>query len=204
MISENRKNGINNISKYLYIFLQLLRKLPKYYPPKNKKLLYRCITHKVSLEKNEDNENIIPYKIGNKKTFWGFTSTSTNPKTTYNFLKNKEKIKSGTIFSLEGDIWGYNIELFNYFNEKEILLEPERKFIIKNALPSINEIINITCKILKTPLILDNDEIEQNIIFNNETSDDDEIDDSNLKKYIIRIEMEIKRNKKPNPIIFME
>ena len=199
MISENRKNGIHNISKYLYIFLQSLRKLPKYYPPKNKKLLYRCITHKVSLEKNEDNENIIPYKIGNKKTFWGFTSTSTNPKTTYNFLKNKEKIKSGTIFSLEGDIWGYNIELFNYFNEKEILLEPERKFIIKNALPSINEIINITCKILKTPLILDNDEIEQNIIFNNETSDDDEIDDSNLKKYIIRIEMEIKRNKKPKP-----
>ena len=50
---------------------------------------------------------------------------------------------------------------------------------------------------MTTPLILDNNEIEQNIIFNNEASDDDnEIDDSKIKKSIIRIEMEIKRNEK--------
>ena len=133
--------------------------------------------------------------MGNEKTFWGFTSTFSNPKLTYKFLNQEEKTKSGTIFSLEGDIWGYDIEIFNYFNEKEILLEPERKFIVKNVLPPINEIINITCEILKTPLILDNSEINNNIFLNNKISDN-EIDNSNLKKYIIIIEMEIKRKEK--------
>ena len=65
-------------------------------------------------------------------------------------------MKTGTIFILGGDVWGYDIELFNYFGEKEILLEPERKFNIETVLPEINEIININCTILKTPLILCN------------------------------------------------
>ena len=60
MVSEDRKNGINNISKYLYIFIKSLRKLPKYYPPKNKNFLCGCIRHKVSLEKDNYNENIVP------------------------------------------------------------------------------------------------------------------------------------------------
>ena len=42
-------------------------------------------------------------------------------------------IKSGTIFRLEGDIWGYDITLFSKYDEKEILLEPERKFIVKKT-----------------------------------------------------------------------
>ena len=137
LVSNNRKNGIANISKYLYIFLKSLRKLPRYYP--TNKYLYRCITHKVSLSKDPFNENLVPYIIGNKKTFWGFTSTSPNPKMTYSFLKDEEKMKTGTVFSLRGDIWGYDIELFNYFGEKEILLEPERKFIIDNVLPHLTK-----------------------------------------------------------------
>ena len=172
LVSENRKNGIRNISKYLYIFLKSLRKLPKYFPPQNINYLYRCITHKVNLEKDSFNDKLIPYKIGEKKTFWGFTSTSTNPKAAYNFLKNKKEFKSGTVFSLEGDIWGYDIELFNYFHEKEILLEPERKFIVKNVLPPLNEIINIACQIIKSPLIVLDNELEQNNIINNEVIDD--------------------------------
>ena len=67
------------------------------------------------------------YKKGNEKTFWGFISTS--PKHN-NLLKEKEKNKTGTLFILGGDIWGYDIELFNYYGVKEILLEPERKFTI--------------------------------------------------------------------------
>ena len=49
---------------------------------------------------------------------------------TYNFLKEEKKIKSGTIFSLGGDIWGYDITLFNYFKEEEILLEPEKNLLL--------------------------------------------------------------------------
>ena len=155
LVSSNRQNGINNVSKYLNILLKSLRKLPKYYP--EKKFLYRCIKQKVNLSKDPFNEKLVPYEIGNKKTFWGFTSTSPNPKTTYGFLKEeeKEKNKAGTVFSLCGDIWGYDIQLFNYFGENEILLEPERKFIVDNVLPPLNEVINITCSMIKTPLVLD-------------------------------------------------
>ena len=32
LVSDDRKNGVLNISKYLYIFLRALRKLPRYYP----------------------------------------------------------------------------------------------------------------------------------------------------------------------------
>ena len=63
-------------------------------------------------------------------------------------------IKSGTIFRLEGDIWGYDITLFSKFDEKEILVEPERNIIVKEA-EELNEIINITCEISKTPLVLE-------------------------------------------------
>ena len=112
----------------------------------------------------------MPYIIGNKKTFWGFTSTSSNPKTTYNFLKEEEKIKVGTLFILGGDIWGYDITLFNYFGEEEILLEPEKKFIIDNVLPPLNEVINVSCTLLETPLILDKNKeiIESDFIDNPE------------------------------------
>ena len=196
LVSNNRQNGIKNISKYLYIFLKSLRKLPRYYP--TNKYLYRCITHKVSLSKDPFNENLVPYIKGNKKTFWGFTSTSYNPKMVYNFLKEEEKMKSGTVFSLGGDIWGYDIELFNYFGEKEILLEPERKFIIDNVLPPQNEIINVTCIILKTPLILSNNETDQDIIAKNEINyngnNDDNINYLDINKYITKIETEIKIN----------
>ena len=62
---------------------------------------------------------------------------------TYNFLKEEGINKSGTIFTLAGKIWGYDISLFNYYNEKEILIEPERKFKIDEVMPPINDIIHI-------------------------------------------------------------
>ena len=69
-----------------------------------------------------------------------------------------QKIKTGTIFRLEGDnLWGYDIQLFNYFNEKEIILEPERKYIVDDIL-CVNDIdiVYIHCKMKKAPLILEN------------------------------------------------
>ena len=184
LVSDDGRNGVKNISKYLYIFLKSLRKLPRYYP-KNK-YLYRCLTIKVSLSNDPSNQKMVPYIAGNIKTFWGFTSTSTDPKTTYSFLKNEEKIKTGTIFVLGGDIWGYDIELFNYYHEKEILLEPERKFKIDNVLPPLNEIININCSILKSNLILSN-ELEYNIDNKIENENNIDINDKDIYKFITKI-----------------
>ena len=159
LVLDDRRNGVRNISKYLYLILKALRKLPRYYP-KNK-YLYRCLTVKVNLNKDPNKKNFIPYIAGNIKTFWGFTSTTTDAVTSYSFLNSIEKIKTGTIFVLGGDIWGYDIELFNYFHEKEILLEPERKFKIDNVLPPLNGIIYINCSILKSNLILTNEKIPE-------------------------------------------
>ena len=188
LVSDDRKNGVTKVSKYLYIFLKSLRKLPRYYP--EKKYLYRCLTIKVNISQDPNNENMVPYIAGNIKTFWGFTSTSPDPKTTYSFLKKEEKNKTGTIFILGGDIWGYDIELFNYFNEKEILLEPERKFKIDNVLPPLNDVININCTILKSNLILSNDKEYNNIIDNKININNN----NDIYKYICKIEMEVNIN----------
>lgn len=130
LVSDDRKSGIMKINKYLYILLRSLRKLPRYYLNKESKYLYRCIKVKVNYMIDPTNKKSVPYIEGNKKTFWGFTSTSKYIRTTYKFLNEDNNFKSGTVFTLYGDIWGYNITLFNYFNEEEILLEPERIFVI--------------------------------------------------------------------------
>ena len=155
MVEKNRKKGIENISKYLYILLHSLRKLKRYYPDKNSKnkYLYRCIRFKVNLKEDPNDSSMIPYANGNIKTFWGFTSSSPYAEMTYDFLGKKEKLKSGTRFTLTGYVWRYDITLFNCFNEEEILIEPERKFRIDEVKPEVNEIIDVRCEILETPLI---------------------------------------------------
>ena len=158
LVSDNRKEGLKYISKYLFILLKSLRKLDKYYPNDKNKYLYRCINTKVNLNYDLFNKKIIPYIIGNTKTFWGFTSSSPDVQMTYDFLKGEENNKSGTIFTLTGKVWGYDITLFNYYNEKEILLEPERKYKIDEIIPPVNDIIHIRCDIKDTSIIL-NDNI---------------------------------------------
>mgnify|MGYP002626844128 CR=1 FL=1 len=154
LVEENRNQGINNISKYLYIFLKTLRKLERYYPDDKSKYLYRCINSKVSINEDVFNPKLNPYIVGKTKKFWGFTSTSPLAKITYNFLKEENTSKSGTIFTLAGKVWGYDISLFNYFNENEILLEPETEFIIDEVLPPLNGIIHIRCDVQDSPLVL--------------------------------------------------
>ena len=80
----------------------------------------------------------------------GFISTSPDSPNIDNLNEGKNN-KNGTIFSLGGNIWGYNITLFNYYNRKEILIEPESKFIIEEIIPSINEIIYIKCNLENNP-----------------------------------------------------
>lgn len=48
LASDNRKEGLKKVSKYLYILLKALRKLKKYYPDKEQKYLYRGISFKVN------------------------------------------------------------------------------------------------------------------------------------------------------------
>ena len=169
LVSENRILGIRNISKYLFIFLKSLRKLKKYYPNSNSQFLYRCIRGNVKINYDMYNPKSVPFIPGKIKTFWSFTSTSPNAKSTYDFLQktNNSSNKSGTIFTLTGNIWGYDITLLNYFGENEILLEPERKFLVNEVLPPINGIIHIRCNIQETPLVL-SDIINNNI--NNNSS----------------------------------
>ena len=152
LVSKDRNKGILKISKYLFIFLKALRKLNRFYP--DNKILYRCINSHVELNYDQFDKNKIPYMIGNTKMFWSFTSTSQNPKTSMSFLGKIDNYKSGTIFTIK-NAWGYNIKLFNAYNEEEILVEPERKIKIKDVLPKVNNIIYVTCKVIDTPLVLE-------------------------------------------------
>ena len=157
LVSDDRMNGIRNISKYLFLLLKALRKLDRYYPDAKRKYLYRCISTQVRLDYDSFDKKKIPYLCGEKKLFWGFSSASTNPQTSFQFLgNNNQNSKYGTIFSLTGDIWGYDITLFNVFYEEEILIEPEREIMIEESIPPINDVIYVRCNIKKTSLVLEN------------------------------------------------
>ena len=165
LVANNRVNSIQNISKYLFIFLKALRKL-KRYSPENKKSFYRCINTQVLLNYDSFDKKKIPYLSGEHKIFWAFSSASTNPLTSFDFLgKDKNNYKKGTIFSLTGDVWGYDISLFNVYGEEEILLEPEREIEVEESLPPLNNIIYVRCRIKQTPVVLE-DILKQKINLN--------------------------------------
>ena len=146
LVSVDRKNGIINVEKYFFLLLVALRGLIK----TKKNVLFRCISCKVKLVKDPNNDKYIPYQQGNQKIFWPFTSTSDDEKLTENFLGNG----TGTKYKIIGDnLWGYDITLFNVNGEKEILLEPERKYEIQNV--KEGNIIEITCKVVDNPQILE-------------------------------------------------
>ena len=94
--------------------------------------------------KNKDNSLI----KGDKKTFSSFQLTSDNINVAKIFGRN------GTIYTLEANSWGYDITLFSSYKEKEILLEPERQFLIEEV-SSANDTINVRLKMLDTPLVLE-------------------------------------------------
>ena len=139
LVATNRKSGVINVEKYLFLFLRALRGLNK----KKKNALFRCISCKVKLEKDPNNNKFVPFQKGLEKIFWPFTSTSDDEKIAESFLENG----TGTKFILEGDnLWGYNITLFNVYGEEEILLEPERKYIIEDI--KEGQITEVKCKVI--------------------------------------------------------
>ena len=111
-------------------------------------------------------------------------------------------MKSGTIFTLAGDVWGYDITLFNYYDEKEILLEPETKFIVENVFPPVNEIIHITCKVINSSLVLGPNAVESPPIQAVGSAIGEKSGNNllNVNNCIVKIEGEIKINNKPNYI----
>ena len=160
LASGNREEGLKKVSKYLFILLNALRKLKRYYPDEEQKYLYRGIKVMVNTKIDPFNPKLVPYLRNKQKTFWAFSSTSPLPATALGFLGDngyheEKKLKSGTFFSLYGKIWGYDITVFNKYKEEEILLEPERKFRIENVIPDHNGIINVTCEIIDSPIVLD-------------------------------------------------
>ena len=147
LLSENDKvNNIKAVSKYLFILLKSLRKLPRY----NKGILYR------SIQSNDIYKN---KKIGNQITYKTICSVCPSKKMALSFIRNK-----GTICIFEEGIWGYDIEDFSFYKEKEILIEPGRSFIIKDIKTSGNY-DEIVLKMLDAPLFLENP--ENNINANN-------------------------------------
>ena len=67
MVAKNREEGIKNVSKYLFLLLNSLRKLSRSYYQQ----LYRCISALVKLDYDSFNNAYIPYLKGEKKNFFG-------------------------------------------------------------------------------------------------------------------------------------
>ena len=173
LVSKNRKTGIENVTKYYYLLLTTLRKLRK----KQYDNLYRAI------------RNILELKKGEIKTFWGFTSTSIEQKTTNIFLKNNGK--EGTFYLLK-NACGYDISLFNFYEEKEILLEPETQYEIEDILKFNETKINqIICKYIDSPVVL------RNVInINNDRNCRETIDDNKINNNGNHIDEEKDKNDK--------
>ena len=113
-----------------------------------------CISQKVPLVIDPFYNQMAPFITGKTKYFYGFLSICKNIKQAYNFLGASSNNKEGTIFSFSGKLWGYDISLFNYFEEEEILLEPERKFLIEEIFPEINKIIIIRAQFKENTQVL--------------------------------------------------
>ena len=81
---------------------------------------------------------------------WAFTSTTTSLEITQRFLEET----GGTLFYVSGNLWGYDISVFSDFpEEKEILLEPERKLRVTSA--SKGQLITVNAEMLDMPLVLE-------------------------------------------------
>mgnify|MGYP002623999892 CR=1 FL=1 len=146
LVENDRKEGITKILKYLFLLLRALRRMNIC----KKQNLFRCITTKVKLEKDQNNEAYVPYEIGKEKIFWPFISTLEDESEAENFLGNNG---TGTKYKIKGDdLWGYDISKFNVDEETIILLEPERKYVIEEI--KNGDIIEVTCKILNESKVL--------------------------------------------------
>ena len=150
-LSVNRSSTtLKKTRGFLFLLLSSLRKLPRFVP--ESRILYRGIRALVQTEYDWRFPDRKPYAAGNEKTWWAFTSTSTSLEITRRFLG----AGGGTLVTLGGSSWGYNISVFSDFpEEEEILLEPERTFNISSVARE-GQLITVTAEMLDTPLVLSN------------------------------------------------
>lgn len=128
---DNKKEAVRPYRKYIYLLLSGLRKLPRTVPDDN--IIYRALKTYVTTEDGGEN---VPYAVDRVKTWWGFTSTSVQDNAALHFLKDRKgkNFGTGTMFTIRGRIWGYDISDYAFFGkERELLVEPERKMKIVNV-----------------------------------------------------------------------
>ena len=127
----NKREAVRPYRKYIYLLLSGLRKLPRTVPDDN--IIYRALKTYVTTEEGGED---IPYGVDRVKTWWGFTSTSVQREAALRFLKDRKgkNFGTGTMFTIRGRIWGYDISDYAFFGkERELLVEPERKMKIVNV-----------------------------------------------------------------------
>ena len=149
-LSIDRSNAsLKKTRGFLFLLLQALRKLPRYTPVNS--VLYRGIRAHVQTEADPKYPKTKPYAAGNEKVWWTFTSTTEDLETTRAFIGERK----GTLFTISGKPWGYDISMFSDFpDEKEVLLEPERRLKITSVAREGN-IIAVDAEMVKTPLVLE-------------------------------------------------
>ena len=151
--SRNRA-GLSSTRRLVYLLLSGLRKLPRFRPSSEPKMLYRGIRRKVpttregAMATNERGEILTHqyYAEGRTVTWWGFTSTTTNLSATQSFI---DGAKESTLFNIGGDdLWGYKIKAFSPFSdEEEVLLEPESKVFVNGKVVLGNSLlVNVTLR----------------------------------------------------------
>ena len=102
----------------LYLVMSALKKLPRM----TGRTLYRGVRGEVSLDKGTTTK-------GNVVTWSALSSTSPDMDATKTFLAKGSKggEETGTLFTVSGKPWGYDIQPYSLFpDEEEILLEPDR------------------------------------------------------------------------------
>ena len=131
----------------LYLAVAALRKLSRV----TGVTLYRGVRSGVKLEAGY-------YRKGTVVTWSGLASTSPNMEATKALLVEEEgpkgmsKKAKGTLFVIEGG-WGYNVQPYSLTaDDEEIVIEPERKFIVTSVIKS--DVTIITLQMLDTPLSL--------------------------------------------------
>ena len=149
-LSVDRSSSSIKITRgFLFLLLRAMRKLPRFVPDNH--TLYRGIKVHVQTEEDPEFPDRKPYALGSLKIWWGVVSATTNLEITQMFLGN---VKS-TLFVVSGNPWGYDISVFSGFpEEKEILLEPERKLCVLGTIRK-DELITVNAEMVGSPLILE-------------------------------------------------
>lgn len=139
---ENSTKMLKEVRGAFFHVMRSLRKLPRCAG----KTLYRGMRDRADMEL---------YASGKTIVWHGISSTSTDEDRIKELIGEggcDEGMESrGTLFVIE-DAWGYDIREYSLFpDDGEILLEPERKFVVKSVTKADSIIVKL--RMLDTPLL---------------------------------------------------